>query len=516
MRVLNSLICLCLTCSPCVAQELVEPKPQTDSQEANSDSPNESKFQQDAAAIQAINEQAEGYRGIWYFNQKSDDEFVYKYSGGMGTYSAKHRPFAVYSLSANKTFFCYGGATETNYHQLVHMVSYFDHDTKMVARPTMLLDKRTSDAHDNPIISVDHKGYVWIFSTSHGLKRPSFVHRSVEPHSVERFERVAATYLHEGVRTPLDNFSYMQTWPRDGEGFVSFFTRYGDPAARTLMFMSTKDGKSWSSWQRLAAIEHGHYQVSTALGKRAATAFNYHPLEKGLNHRTNLYYMETRDGGESWNDIHGKLLKLPLTEVKNPALVRDYVASRKNVYLKDIQFDGAGRPVILFVTSGGYESGPDNDPRTWTLVRWTGRKWKFSDITTSDNNYDMGSIYLGKTQWRLVAPTEPGPQAYNPGGEMCMWVSKDKGAHWQRSLQLTQHSVFNHTYSRRPLNAHPEFYAFWADGHGRQPSESRLYFCNYQGEVFQLPTHMDEEFARPLRVPVHERAISTRNESEAE
>ena len=27
-----------------------------------------------------------GYRGIWYFNQKTDDEYVYKYSGGLGRF----------------------------------------------------------------------------------------------------------------------------------------------------------------------------------------------------------------------------------------------------------------------------------------------------------------------------------------------------------------------------------------------------------------------------------------------
>jgi len=45
-----------------------------------------------------------GYRGIWYYNQPSDDEYVYKYS-------AKHRPFAVYRPQVDKTFFCIRGHT---------------------------------------------------------------------------------------------------------------------------------------------------------------------------------------------------------------------------------------------------------------------------------------------------------------------------------------------------------------------------------------------------------------------
>ena len=42
------------------------------------------------------NRKDDGYRGIWYMNQPSGDEYVYKYSGGLGTYCAKHKLFAVY------------------------------------------------------------------------------------------------------------------------------------------------------------------------------------------------------------------------------------------------------------------------------------------------------------------------------------------------------------------------------------------------------------------------------------
>ena len=51
------------------------------------------------------NTKMDGYRGIWYMNQPSNDEYVYKYSGGLGTYCAKHKPFAIYRAEVNKTFF---------------------------------------------------------------------------------------------------------------------------------------------------------------------------------------------------------------------------------------------------------------------------------------------------------------------------------------------------------------------------------------------------------------------------
>jgi hypothetical protein len=293
----------------------------------------------------------------------------------------------------------------------------------------------------------------------------------------------------------------MQAWHVPGRGFICFFTRYGYPAARTICCMTSPDGIEWSGWQRLAAIDEGHYQISAIGRNRAGSAFNYHPKGKGLNWRTNLYYVETPDFGKSWQTADGTALSLPLTEVENAALVHDYAADGLNVYLKDIVFDEHDRPVILYITSKGYESGPQNDPRTWTTARWTGAEWDIRPAFTSDNNYDMGSLWIDADDdcetWRIIAPTKPGPQPYNPGGEVVMWRSTDQGRSWTEETQLTSDSKHNHTYIRRPTNAHPDFYAFWADGHGRQVSESLLYFCDRAGNVRILPRHMKDETAVP-------------------
>jgi hypothetical protein len=435
-------------------------------------------------------------------NQPSHDEYVYKYSGGLGTYCAKHRPFAIYCEAVNRTFFCYGGATKDSNRQLLHMVSYFDHATKTVPRPTILLDKKTDDAHDNPVISVDSSGYIWIFSTSHGRSRPSYIHRSSKPYDIDHFELIPATYLNEDQQTPITNFSYLQTWHTPGTGFQTFFTRYNYPAARTICFMSSPDGITWSKWQRLAAIDQGHYQISGVGKSRIGSMFNYHPKGKGLNWRTNLYYIQSTDNGNTWHTVDGQELSLPLTEVSNQALIDNYEDQGLNVYLKDLRYDSNDHPVLLYITSKGYQSGPQNNPRTWTVSRWTGSQWVTSPVTTSDNNYDFGELWMfAEDDWRIIGPTETGPQPFNPGGEIAMWKSTDQGATWNKVRQLTQNSPMNHTYVRRALNAHPDFIAIWADGHGRQPSNSRLYLCDIHGNTFQLPSQMTADTAAPIPLP---------------
>ena len=448
--------------------------------------------------VPTLNQKDSGYRGIWYMNQPSNDEYVYKYSGGLGTYCAKHKPFAVYCPKVDKTFFCYGGTSKDSNRRLIHMVSCFDHRTKMVPRPTILLDKKTNDAHDNPVISVDDDGFIWIFSTSHGRSRPSYIHRSKRPYDIEAFQLVPATRQEGDRQVPITNFSYLQPWYLPGQGFLCFFTKYSYPADRTICYMSSPDGVRWSAWQRLAAVDKGHYQISAASRQRAGSAFNYHPKPKGLNWRTNLYYVETTDFGKTWHSADGKPLTLPLTQPENAALVQEYRSKGLNVYLKDIRYDENDRPLILYITSKGYESGPKNNPRTWTIAAWTGSQWVTRPVTTSDNNYDMGSLWLTEDgAWHVIGPTETGPQPYNPGGEVAHWVSKDRGQTWKKVKQLTVASERNHTYVRRPVNVHPEFFALWADGHGRKPSESNLYFCDRDDNVYVLPREMKESYEKP-------------------
>jgi hypothetical protein len=214
--------------------------------------------------------------------------------------------------------------------------------------------------------------------------------------------------------------------------------------------------------------------------------------------------LETFDFGKTWYSAKNEKLELPITKIENRALVKDYRTEGLNCYLKDLNHDGNGNPVVLVVSSNGYQSGPANNPRTWEVFSYN-NMWIQSRVTISDNNYDMGSLYIEPDGiWRIIGPTGMGPQEYNPGGEIEMWVSKDNGKNWKKSKSLTSHSTRNHTYVRRPINARPDFYGFWADGHGRKPSRSELYYCDKAGNVFLFPEKMiqPEESARSLGITI--------------
>jgi hypothetical protein len=435
----------------------------------------------------------DGYRGIW-FDLGQRLEYGSKYSGGLGTYTAKHHPIAIHVPEVDKTFFVFGGTTEPHAHHLLAMISYYDHRLGVVPKPTVVHDKHgVNDPHDNPSLAIDEAGHLWVFVSGRGRVRPGYIYRSRRPYDVDAFELIGEREI-----------TYPQPhWFADS-GFVHLFTKYTH--GRELYWSTSSDGRNWSQDRKLAGMG-GHYQMSNQRqmsnpsGNRLVTAFNMHP-GGNVDRRTNLYFLQTDDGGETWQTVRGDDMPTPLIDVDNPALVHDYRSEKRLVYLKDMGFDAAGDPVLFYITSDSHAPGPHDRPRRWTVANWRDSAWHLHEITDASHNYDMGSLYVEPDAWRVIAPTQPGPQPHGTGGEVAIWRSDDQGSSWQMTRQLTPRSERNHGYVRRPVAAHDDFYGLWADGNPDESSPSFLYFCDRAGDhVWQLPYDMTTDTAKPTLIP---------------
>src|SRR3546814_13604495 len=81
-----------------------------------------------------LNKQDDGYRGIWYMINGAgqagpvENQYRFKYSGGMATYPANHYPLSIYVPEVTKTFFFFG-VTDKDEKTLQHIFPYFDQIT---------------------------------------------------------------------------------------------------------------------------------------------------------------------------------------------------------------------------------------------------------------------------------------------------------------------------------------------------------------------------------------------------
>ncbi|MFK7851907.1 MAG: BNR-4 repeat-containing protein [Akkermansiaceae bacterium] len=460
------------------------------------------------------NTKIDGYRGIWFeLGQKS--EFGDKYSGGLGTYTAKHVPLAIYRPEIDKTFFVYGGAPKAGKRQLLIMASEFDHKTGLVPKPTVVLDKSeelgkiVDDPHDNPSLSIDSDGYLWIFVSGRATVRQDWTFKSRKPYSTEAFDLVEKP---SGIKR-----SYPQILHLPGSGFMHLFTVY-EKGRRKLFFRTSQNGIEWAEEKRLANMD-GHYQTSAVSGNRIATMFNHH--EGKVNERTDIYYLETSDFGKTWTLADGTPIELPVNSTESPSKVFNGVEADKLVYLNDLNFDTSGNPILFYTTASNrsgkaHEPGPFAEPRRWVTSHWNGQKWNTremppsaTELSTVSHNYDTGCLLVDGNTWRVIGPTgaplassDNNPKRFwGQGGEIETWESIDQGIRWKKTKQTTKNSESNHGYVRRVWGGKNPFAVFWSDGNPEEIGPSHLYFGSSDGsKVWKLPYHMTKDVVKPVEV----------------
>jgi len=437
------------------------------------------------------NLKVDGYKGIWFELGKSSP-YGDKYSGGLGTYTANHRPLAVYCPEVQKTFFVYGGTTRSDKRHLLCMIGAYDHSNNTVSKPTIVFDKgQVDDPHDNASMLVDQKGFIWIFISGRSNIRNGYIYRSQRPYKIDHFDQVIGL-----------NMTYPQAWQSADGSILLLYTKYEN--IRELYFRTFSDTHFNYSEEKLAAIRMpneqstGHYQISCLHGNKIGVFFNRTP-QGNVDKRTDLYYIQTFDRGETWENIQGEKIHLPIVDSQTNSIVYNYTKENKNIYLNDINFDQHGFPICLYIKSGGAFPGPQNEPYEWVLTKWDGSKWFSSVLFCSDHNYDMGSLFINKNKWNIVAPSKEGNKPFTMGGELCIWESDDEGHTWAMKKQITNKSNYNHSYVRRVVNGKAPFNYFWVDGDPEEISNSNLYFGDIEGNVFQLPYKMKNEYQEPIR-----------------
>ena len=186
------------------------------------------------------------------------------------------------------------------------------------------------DAHGNPSICIDSKGYIHIFYGCHG--RAMRYTRSAKPYDIAKWRQQAA---------PTGRATYPQSMLM-ADGTICLFYRAGGHMAPWSLRTSSDDGKTWNEAEkviemrldpadRLAAAYCAFYpgidnktihcfwvhKDDNAARVKGDKKHPWRPLKyKGLHeavYRYNQYYI-FRDEKGIWRNVDGKAVKLPVSK----------------------------------------------------------------------------------------------------------------------------------------------------------------------------------------------------------
>lgn len=286
----------------------------------------------------------------WYELPYWDSNGYPKYSGPMGTYTAKHIPMAI--NDGEKDIYVYSQNHTGNLNIYVA--------DSLGNRTLVHTTDNVTDPHDNAVVNFVN-GYVYIVVAARANKRIGYIYKSVEKGDISEFELLSTGW-----------FTYPQFWSE-----VLLYTQYNQFNERELFSSSLFCNKK--------LVEEGHYAVSYYDGEWVHMAYNYH-TNGNLDTRQHIFYMKSKNGCK-WFNRNGEELLLPLSGYSVDALVYD--SGSEFVYMKDIHVVD-GEVKILTVNSTSYF--PDFGTRAAYITDLYGNMTKLANVS---HNYNTGGFVDG-------------------------------------------------------------------------------------------------------------------------
>jgi hypothetical protein len=513
-------------------------------------------------------------------NSDGTSNSIVKYSGNLSTYTAKHSPSAV--RKGLFTYFTYSGEVPFDGFEAANSkigttlvsgckyegsllfansfgtspalgiyVSRYNHVTGRVAKPVLVHMKCTNDPHDNAMINIDADGFIYLIVSGRSTYRGNFIFRSTEIESIDSFDDMTPA-----MDNYLDYFNDIADAaeigrPFEGDAYrgINYPKMYwvDDPADQSLGYfrliytiycgarepitcegtrqlytarMYVENGKASIKGIKPLASYKGHYAVTKAKDQDIVVAFNMH-LKKNIDHRSNLYYMHSVDGGETWLNARNEEVTLPLVSSTNfdQVAVREYYDPdylgpiNQRVYIKDIDFVGEALskvPTILYVGSLSDNYFPSKSADHYLAKeRWTGNSWIQTRLTDAvDHNYSSGMLFLAGDHYRIFYPHTDEPKNNALAGGAVAYLDTGTGDDITGnpvlitedvadprngdSTYLTDLCEFN--YIKPVLHGSDDFVGILSGGNPYRNREyAPLFIVDLNGSVRRLPTSFSND-----------------------
>ena len=357
------------------------------------------------------------------------------------------------------------------------------------------MDAEAVDNHGRPAMIVDGKGYIHLVFGGHGgyVKFGWNTHgtwgKGKQTHVVSKKPADIASW------ELLDNISPFGTYSqfvKMDDGDIYLFYRHGSHRSDWVYQKSTDDCRAFSPPVSMLKHKVQEYDRNVhdawyawfdqGKGDTITASYIYHPCRvKGhTKERYNGYYMKMNCVDESWENVRGELLTLPVTKEHADAstLVCDTGKERSN--RGTCRVDAEGNPHVFF------RQGPGQV----RYYRWLGNAWQDPVVVTRDSKRQDGDMIVEspKVIRMLLCLSHSGV------GEVCWWQSRDGGLSWEKETCLISSPNARYDASTLVRNAHPDGRMVVSeDGRGQHHLYRKLYLLGDSG-----PVGRPEEEARSL------------------
>ena len=350
-----------------------------------------------------------------------------------------------------KTYIAYQGPHEDAY------VCAYDHAAQKWQGPVLAgvspmghaadpISRGEADNHGRPALIVDGQGYVHLIFGGHGghfsLGKNLFgtPGQGKQTHVVTKNAEDISSWKTLDNVDPFGTYSqFVKMADRD----IYLFYRHGSHRSDWVYQKSTDDCRSFAppvsvlkhKAQKSDPNTHDAWYAwfTKGQGDTIVVMYVYHPCQVvGHNsRRSNAYYMKMNCSDESWENVSGRVLSVPVTkeDADEKTLVYDSGKARCNHGICAV--DESGAPHLFF----RYEKGQVR------YTRWLGDAWQDpKPIAAAAGSQDGDMIVESPTEVRLLL--EGGKQG--GGGEVCWWRTKDGGKTWKKETCIISSNSVNY------------------------------------------------------------------------
>jgi hypothetical protein len=334
-----------------------------------------------------------------------------------------------------KTYIAYQGPHEDPY------VCAYDHAAKKWSGPVKAgenlmgktpdtVDPKMIDNHGRPAMIVDGKGYIHLVFGGHGgyfrLGKNTLgaAGKGKQTHVVsENPEDISSWKVVENI----DPFGTYSQFVKMDDGDIYLFYRHGSHKSDWVYQKSTDNCKTFAP--PVSVLKHKAQESDPNIhdawyawfdkgkGDTITASYVYHPckIQGHTKERYNGYYMKMNCGDESWENVSGNTLTLPVT--KEYADEKTLVCNTYNTKVKSghgtCHVDEEGNPHLFF-----------RQQRQVTYFRWLGNAWQ-APVAVPGGDGDM--IVESPKVVRMLLSCE---------GGVCWWKTTDGGLTWAKESCL--------------------------------------------------------------------------------